>query len=80
MGKKNQYSFSKRQREIAKKKKAEEKRLRKLAKKQGVDPDEFIRQSEVDAFGVPIAPPEIIEQPDVDDDGPEEEEKPGDVD
>ena len=48
MGKKNQYSFSKRQREINKKKKAEEKRLRKQAKKEGIDPDEFIANP--DAF------------------------------
>lgn len=37
MGKKNHYSFSKRQREMKKKKKAEEKRVRKLAKKEGIE-------------------------------------------
>jgi len=49
MGKKNQYSFSKRQREIKKKKKAEEKRLRKLAKNA---PEEG--ELELDEFGEPI--------------------------
>ena len=48
MGKKNQYSFSKRQREINKKKKADEKRMRKQAKKEGIDPDEYIANP--DAF------------------------------
>ena len=52
MGKKNQYSFSKRQREIKKKKKAEEKRARKLALKEGAEPDELLEQSEVEGVGV----------------------------
>jgi len=41
MGRKNQYSYSKRQRELKKKKKAEEKRLKRLAKKeQAEEPEE----------------------------------------
>ena len=58
MGKKNQYSFSKRQREIKKKKKAEEKRARKMAKADGDDPDAIVHYDEfgnpVDADGNPI--------------------------
>jgi len=58
MGKKNQYSFSKRQREIKKRKKAEEKRARKLAKAAGDDPDAIVLLDEfgnpVDADGNPI--------------------------
>ena len=52
MGKKNQYSFSKRQREINKRKKAEEKRARKLAKKEGEDPDAILEGAEEGDFGV----------------------------
>ncbi len=55
MGKKNQYSFSKRQREIKKRKKAEEKRERKLAKKEG---EEILEGAEVDEFGNVLEPGE----------------------
>jgi hypothetical protein len=52
MGKKNQYSFSKRQRELKKKKKAEEKRARKL----GTPDDELLPNEEGIGFGDPEGP------------------------
>jgi hypothetical protein len=39
VGRKSQYSYSKRQRELRRKKKAEEKRERKQAKKEGEEPE-----------------------------------------
>ena len=61
MGKKNQYSFSKRQREIKKKKKADEKRLKKMAKDGPED-------GELDEYGEPIGSDEL--SADEDDDYP----------
>ena len=88
MARRNQFSFSKRQRELRRKKKAEEKRLKKLARKQGLDPDAVVRDPSLvgedlkDQWGNPIpsstpAPPvvsDVVEMPRVDE---EEEEEAG---
>jgi hypothetical protein len=72
MGKKNHYSFSKRQRELKKKKKAEEKRARKLAKKEGIeaiDPDTGQPRSEEDIRRIMEGEPDYGYERDDEDEG-----------
>jgi hypothetical protein len=93
MAKRNQFSFSKRQREMKRKKKSEEKRLKRLARKQGLDPEEVLRNPHLvgedltDDWGNPIIPApnasdssDVAEMPRDDDDDDDDDEDDDDED
>ena len=69
---KSHFSFKKRQKELARQKKQEEKRQRRLAKKAGDQENEALEVEATDANGALEVPPAASEKPETGPDDPED--------